>query len=56
MVTTDALIRSSWSPSNPRVPRALVNLADKVPLHWNRTSPPTNTPTSRQNTASNAKK
>jgi len=40
------------SPSNPRAPRALVNPTDKVPLHWNRTSPATNTPTSRKNTAS----
>jgi len=26
--------------SNPREPRALVNPTDKVPLHWNKTSPP----------------
>jgi hypothetical protein len=26
--------------SNPREPREVVNLADKVPLHWNKTSPP----------------
>jgi hypothetical protein len=51
-MTTDARVRSSWSPPNPRAPRALVNPTDKVPLHWNRTSPPTNTPTSRKNTAS----
>jgi hypothetical protein len=41
--------------SNPRAPCALVNPTDEVPLHWNRTSPPTNTPTSRKNTASTTK-
>jgi len=40
---------------DPRVSRALVNLADKVPLHWNRTSTPTNAPTSRKNTVSTTK-
>jgi len=54
-MTTDARVRSNcWSPSNLRPPRALVNPADKVPLHWNRTSKPSNTPTSPRNMASKA--
>ena len=47
--------RTSGSPSNPRAPRALVNLPDKVPLHWNRTSSLTNTPASRENIVSTTK-
>jgi len=43
------------SPSNHRAPRALVNLTCKVPLHWDRTSSLTNTPTSRKNKASTTK-
>ena len=42
-------------PSNRRPSRDVVNPADKVTLHRNRTSPPTNTPTSRKNTASTTK-
>jgi hypothetical protein len=41
-MTTHARFAPAGSPSNPRAPRALVNPTDKVPHHWNRTSPLTN--------------
>jgi hypothetical protein len=54
-MTTDAWVRSSWVTFDRRPSRALVNLTDNVPLHWNRTSSLTNTPTSRKNPASTKK-
>jgi hypothetical protein len=52
-MTTDVRVRSSWV--TLECLGALVNLSDKVPLHWSRTSPPSNTPTSRKNKASKTK-
>jgi hypothetical protein len=50
-MTADARVRSRWVTFEPSSASSLFNPTDKVPLHWNRTSALTNTPTSRRNMA-----